>query len=140
MKRSGHSCENHVNNEELDYAAGLLSDAGLAFIATRLGFEWTLLAILLGVPQEKLEQVQMSMQANVYQQILEVLRFWRDLPIHSGNPVDLQKDGGGDAGRAGNGKVRGKIFQLLRALRQDGIEKFELVDQIMEKFHIEMDE
>lgn len=125
----------------LDYAAGLLSEAGLAFIATRLGFEWTLLAVQLGVRQEKLEQVQMSMQANVYQQILEVLRFWRDLPIiHSRNPIDLQEDGGGDAGKTGNGKMLEKIYQLLRALRQDGIEKFELVEEIMEKFHIEMDE
>ena len=117
----------------------MLSEAGLAFIATRLGFEWTLLALQLGVRQEKVEQVQMSMR-NAYQQILEVLKFWRDLPAASDHPPSHRpgSDGEGDAG--GDGRGVDKIRQLLRVLRQDGIDKHDLVQEISDKFHITLDD
>lgn len=128
------------SDEGCNYAAGLLSEAGLAFIATRLGFEWTLVALQLGVRQEKVEQVQMSLR-NTYQQILEVLRFWRDLPVISSlKSSDLQEDGGGDANRSEEGKALEKIHQLLQTLQQDGIDKNQLVQEIKDRFHIELDE
>lgn len=38
----------------------LLSDRGLAFIASHLGINWTLVALCLGVSQVRIEQIQMS--------------------------------------------------------------------------------
>ena len=128
---------NQRKSEGILFATGLLTEAGLAFVATRLGFEWTLLAIQLGLQQEKVEQIQMSMR-NAYQQILEALRVWRDLPItNNNNTLYTQEDGGGESGGVSDREVA-KIRQLLQALRQDGIEKFKLVEEITDKFHLQV--
>ncbi|KAK7502424.1 hypothetical protein BaRGS_00006377 [Batillaria attramentaria] len=108
---------------------GLLSDVGLAFIATRLGFEWQTLALHLGLLQPTVEQIIMD-HPNTYHRILSALQLWRDDHPNSNNNRDR---GGGDS-------RPNKIQQLLRALIQDGIEKFELAEEIRQRFQIADDD
>ena len=96
---------------------------GLAFVATRLGFEWTLVARELGVRQEKVEQIQMDHNQNTYHQILLCLQHWRDLPSNNG--------GAGDPGPV-------KIQQLVDTLRNDRIEKVDLVEELVSRFNLEI--
>ncbi|KAK7113399.1 malignant fibrous histiocytoma-amplified sequence 1 homolog [Littorina saxatilis] len=121
--------------DSVDGPPGLLSEAGLAFIAARLGFEWILLALQLGVRQETVEQIQMSPRPVVYQ-IIEVLRHWRDLPD---NNTHRHQDGGGDNAGVQREREVDKIRKLLQTLRQDGIEKFELVEEISQRYQIDLE-
>lgn len=108
----------------------LLSDVGLAFIATRLGFEWQTLVLHLGLLQATVEQIIMN-HPNTYHRILSALQYWRDhAPANNNNNNHHQ--GAGDQGGPTN-----KIQQLLNALIQDGIEKFELAEEIRNRFQIQ---
>ncbi|XP_076459454.1 malignant fibrous histiocytoma-amplified sequence 1 homolog [Babylonia areolata] len=109
--------------DSTDGPPGLLSDAGLAFLATRLGFQWTNLMALLGVTSVTMEQKQMSYPNNAYMQILETLRHWSRMPPQGdGDTHDM------------------KVRQLLKALVADGIENFELAEEIQNRFHLQTDE
>ena len=85
----------------------------------------------LGVRKETIEQMQMSHSNNAYMQILGTLRFWRDMTVNRNNSASMV----GGSGHSGDDKVR----QLVRVLVQDGIENYDLVAAIKDRFHVQLD-
>ncbi|XP_071112245.1 malignant fibrous histiocytoma-amplified sequence 1 homolog [Haliotis cracherodii] len=95
---------------------GLLSDAGLGYIASRLGFEWTLIALQLGLSQAQIEQIQMKHPQRPYHQIHEALSTWRN--------------------RENVGSVEDRLAQLLTVLESEEIGRNDLAETLRERFHL----
>ncbi|KAL8584951.1 hypothetical protein ACOMHN_043587 [Nucella lapillus] len=112
------------SQDHVDGPPGLLSDAGLMFIASRLGGDWTLLMFELRVRSETVQQMQMNHPHNAFLQILDTLRHWMKMsPPHP--------KAKGDVGEW-------KVQQLLQALRMDGIDNVDLAEEIQNKFYPDM--
>ena len=93
--------------------SGLLSDAGMMFVASQLGFEWTLVTLSLGLTQAQIEQIQMSYPQQAFRQITTALTTWRDAR-------DVSDDE--------------KISQLLTTFETEEIGKTELAELIRERY------
>lgn len=50
----------HYNIEDVLCLIGLLSDLVLSRVAAKLGFEWTMVALELGLSQSNIEQIQIN--------------------------------------------------------------------------------
>ncbi|XP_012945729.1 malignant fibrous histiocytoma-amplified sequence 1 homolog [Aplysia californica] len=96
-------------------SVSVLSDGGLAFIAANLGFNWSAVILRLGIPQARIEQLIMTYQYDVYQQILHALLEWRGADSNDNNSQD-------------------KIDLLFGVLREDDIGRTDLVDQLSEDY------
>lgn len=67
------------NNYDTVDSAGLLSDLILSRIAAKLGFEWTRVALELGLTQANIEQIQISNKyEGAHKMIVTALLKWRD--------------------------------------------------------------
>ncbi|KAK3083358.1 hypothetical protein FSP39_020728 [Pinctada imbricata] len=58
--------------------AAPLTDFGLSYVAARLGVEWTLVTLSLGLTQPEIEQIQLDNPYQVVKQITMALIRWRD--------------------------------------------------------------
>ncbi|XP_050418496.1 malignant fibrous histiocytoma-amplified sequence 1 homolog [Patella vulgata] len=93
----------------------LLSEAGLAFIASDLGFNWSLVMGQLGIAQSHIEVIQLDNPNQTYKQILNCLRKWKD---------------------SSNNSDDDKIEELLRVLGSDEIGRMDIVEKIRDKFQL----
>ena len=55
----------------------MLSEKGLMYVASKLGFDWTQVALSLNITQAELEQMQMDYPCQVVKQITVALIRWR---------------------------------------------------------------
>jgi hypothetical protein len=56
----------------------MLSEKGLLYVASKLGFEWTSVALSLYITQTELEQIQLDNPCQVVKQITVALIRWRN--------------------------------------------------------------
>lgn len=114
----------------------MLSDTGLMFIASRLGFDWIRIVTQLGLRNERVQQIQMTHQ-DIYQQIFTGLQDWRDQNSNNNNNNTI---GGaiGDGENLDSGQ-RKKIQDLLTVLSSDGIERMDLVQEIEAKYCVSLE-
>ncbi|XP_041375024.1 malignant fibrous histiocytoma-amplified sequence 1 homolog [Gigantopelta aegis] len=101
--------------DAVDGPLSLLSDTGLMFVASQVGFEWTQISFRLGLTQAQIEQIQMSHPMQAFHQITTALTTWRDAR-------DVSDDE--------------KISQLLTVLESEEIGKNELADLLRERYDL----
>uniref|UniRef100_A0A2C9KTS2 Roc domain-containing protein n=1 Tax=Biomphalaria glabrata TaxID=6526 RepID=A0A2C9KTS2_BIOGL len=94
--------------------SGILSDSGLAFLASHLGHNWSILMLRLGLLQSKVEQLQMNYPSDSYRQIFGALQSYRE------------------DGTTGPDKVT----LLLDVLGSEDIGRQDLVDLLKEKYSL----
>ncbi|KAI8761164.1 malignant fibrous histiocytoma-amplified sequence 1 [Biomphalaria glabrata] len=94
--------------------SGILSDSGLAFLASHLGKNWSILMLRLGLLQSKVEQLQMNYPSDSYRQIFGALQSYRE------------------DGTTGPDKVT----LLLDVLGSEDIGRQDLVDLLKEKYSL----
>ncbi|CAG5119224.1 unnamed protein product [Candidula unifasciata] len=94
-----------------------LSDKGLNFIASNLGRNWTAVLLQLGVSQSLIEQLQISHQHDVHQQIMSALKRWRETDSDTTSPDD-------------------KLNSLFEVLTSESIGHIELVEKFKEHFKL----
>lgn len=93
----------------------LLSEMGLMYVASKLGFEWTQVALALGITQPEIEQIQLDNPHQTTKQIIVVLIRWRD--------------------RQRNHPQQDTIKQLIGALEVP--ERQDIIDDLKEKYGID---
>ncbi|XP_076089133.1 malignant fibrous histiocytoma-amplified sequence 1 homolog [Mytilus galloprovincialis] len=95
----------------------LFSEIGLMYVASKLGFEWTQVALALGTTQPEIEQIQLDNPYQTTRQIIVVLIRWRD--------------------RQMNRSQEESIRQLVRALEIP--ERQDLIDDLRKKYNLPVD-
>lgn len=94
----------------------VLSEMGLMYVASKLGFEWTQVALALGITQPEIEQIQLDNPYQTTKQIIVALIRWRDSQ-HNRPQEDT-------------------IRQLLRALEVP--ERRDIIDDLKSKYGIDV--
>ena len=88
---------------------------GLMYVASKLGFEWTQVALALGITQPEIEQIQLDNPHQTTKQIIMALIRWRD--------------------RQRNRPQQDTIKQLIGALEVP--ERQDIIDDLKEKYGID---
>lgn len=94
--------------------AGLLTDMGLSYVASKLGAEWSLVALNLGLSQPEIEQIQLDNPYQTVKQTTTSLVRWRD--------------------RQNNGSEDDILNILLKTLKD--CDRGDLVKELQEKYGI----
>jgi hypothetical protein len=90
----------------------MLSEKGLMYVASKLGFDWHQVALILDITQAELEQMQMNYPCQVVKQITVALIRWRN--------------------RQRNRPQKDTIKQLIGAL--EVAERQDIIDDLREKY------
>lgn len=96
----------------------LLSEIGLMYVAAKLGFEWSQVALALGITQPEIEKIQLDNPYQTTKQIITALIRWRD---HQNRSNRSQDD---------------CVKQLFDAL--EIVERRDIIDDLVKKYGIDV--